>query len=139
MNIERTAPWITALGLVALAAGGAAYAFSVRRQRLQHDLPSEIVDGGPVDNVSHEDGRAGSSSDRGRKPAFALDIDQLRSKPDFEPAVEYLTFIQSKRGTDSHLLFVRFEDLDAIAALEGDSVPNFLERLDHLGVVVSNN
>lgn len=72
-------------------------------------------------------------------PSYAIDVERLRQTESFEPAVEYLTYIQSRRGESSHLLFVRHEDLDAIAALEGERLETFLERLQHLGVVISKN
>lgn len=140
MHVDNDARYLrfaAAVGLTAAAVGTVAFLVGRRTAARTRSLEG-LTDPAEVDNVSHDD-RRGTAADRGRTPAFALDVDQLRSRPEFEPAVEYLTFIQSKRGTDSHLLFVRFEDLDAIAALEGDSVPDFLERLDHLGVVVSNN
>ncbi len=71
--------------------------------------------------------------------SYAIDIERLRQTETFEPAVEYLTYIQSRRGESSHLLFVRHEDLDVIATLEGERLETFLERLQHLGVVISKN
>lgn len=83
--------------------------------------------------------RTGSVADRGRVQSYAVDLERLRGHGEFEPVMEYLTYIQSQRGDDSHLLFVRNDDIDRLAELEGDTADRFLERLDHLGVVISNN
>ncbi|HEX2027310.1 MAG TPA: hypothetical protein VHF25_04860 [Nitriliruptorales bacterium] len=92
---------------------------------------------GVVDSMRTQ--RIGSIADRG-KGGLAIDIELLRStEGDVEPVVEYLTYIQSRRGVEEHLLFIRQEDIDAIAALEGQETDAFLERLQHLGVVISNN
>lgn len=106
-------------------------------------MPSGVVDSAVETPVDHDadgdDGRRGTPDDRGRMPAYALDVERIRSRDGMEPVVQYLTFIQSQRGDDSSLLFVRYEDIDAMAALEGTETGDFLERLDQLGVVVSNN
>ena len=83
--------------------------------------------------------RPGDADDRGRVEAIGVDLSQLRTHGEFSPVVEYLTAIQSMRGDGSSLLFVRGDDLDAMAERDGRPVPEFLERLDQLGVVVSNN
>lgn len=70
---------------------------------------------------------------------FGLDVGELRAHGGLEPVVQHLTYIQSRRGDPSALLFVRYEDLDAMAQIGGELVPEFLERLDQLGVVVSTN
>lgn len=91
----------------------------------------------PVRVASRE--RSGTPADRGAAPAYGLDLEKLRESADLEPTVEYLTYVQSQRGDSTHLLFVRHNDLDAMAELEGQTVEGFLERLDQLGVVVSRN
>lgn len=83
--------------------------------------------------------RSGTPDERGQADRYGLDVDRLRTAPGFEPVVQYLTYIQSKRDDESHLLFVRYDDLDAMAEIDGAPTPSFLERLDQLGVVVSNN
>lgn len=83
--------------------------------------------------------RTGAPTDRGRSPAVGLDVERLKQLQRFEPVVEYLTYLQSQRGDQDHLLFVRHADLDELAALEGMPLPSFLDRLDQLGVVVSTN
>ena len=128
----RTTTW-TLIGVAAAAAGTAAFLVVRARRPGQAALgPSGVVE-------SNSTPRRGSPKDRGRTAAYALDVDRLRARDELEPVVQYLTFIQSQRGEESHLLFIRYEDIDAMAALEGNSVPTFLERLDQLGVVVSNN
>ena len=85
------------------------------------------------------DGRAGEPSDRGRVTAIGVDLPRLKQHGEFTPVVEYLTAIQSMRGAGDSLMFVRGADLDALAEKDGRPVPEFLDRLDQLGVVVSNN
>lgn len=84
-------------------------------------------------------GRAGAPDDRGRVAAIGVDLPRLKQHGEFTPVVEYLTAIQSMRGEGNSLMFVRGADLDAMAEKDGRPVPEFLERLDQLGVVVSNN
>lgn len=94
------------------------------------------------DEAAHDasDGpRAGEPDDRGRVEAIGVDLARLRDHGEFRPAVEYLVAIQSMRGDGSSLLFVRGDDLDAMAERDGNPVPEFIERLDQLGVIVSNN
>lgn len=82
--------------------------------------------------------RRGSMSDRGRGEPIAIDLERARAHH-VEPVVEFLTYVQSRRGDRSHLLFVRMDDLDAMAASANEPVDDFLDRLDRLGVVVSHN
>lgn len=86
-----------------------------------------------------DEARQGAPDDRGRVEAIGVDLSRLRDHGEFSPVVEYLTAIQSMRGDGSSLLFVRGDDLDAMAERDGRPVPEFLDRLDQLGVVVSNN
>ena len=82
--------------------------------------------------------RAAAAGARGQDAAVQLDLDRALAGR-VEPVVEFLTFVQEQRGDTSHLLFVRYDDLDALAAAEGQQVAEFLSRLDQLGVVVSTN
>ena len=82
--------------------------------------------------------RHGSSSDRGRGGTVRIDVDRARAHH-VEPVVEFLTYVQRRRGDEGHLLFVRTEDLDAMAEASDEPVDRFLSRLDQLGVVVSHN
>ena len=84
-------------------------------------------------------GRSGDPDDRGQVAAIGVDLPRLKQHGEFTPVVEYLTAIQSMRGDGSSLMFVRGDDLDAMAEKDGRPVPEFLDRLDQLGVVVSNN
>lgn len=129
----RTESWrrVVVAGVVVALATALAAALVWRRREDQLG-PEGVVD-------TDERRRHGSPHDRGRGGAVAIDVEQLRHNEGFEPAVEYLTYIQSRRGVDEHLLFVRNEDLDAIAALEGQDADAFLDRLQHLGVVISTN
>ena len=83
--------------------------------------------------------RSGQPGDRGSVEAIGVDLSQLREHGEFRPVVEYLTAIQDMRGDGSSLLFVRGADIDAMAERDGRPVPDFLDRLDQLGVVVSSN
>jgi hypothetical protein len=83
--------------------------------------------------------RDGEPDDRGRVRAIGVDLERLRDHGEFQPVVEYLTAIQDMRGDGSSLLFVRGADLDAMAERDGQPVPEFIDRLDQLGVVVSSN
>ena len=69
---------------------------------------------------------------------IAMDLERARAHH-VEPVVEFLTYVQSRRGEDSHLMFVRIDDLDAMAEAADEPVDDFLDRLDQLGVVVSHN
>lgn len=83
--------------------------------------------------------RSGSEQDRGRRRLIGLDLGRMVADEDFKPAVEYLVAIQSMRGGGGSLLFVRDADIDAMAEQDGRPVPEFLDRLDQLGVIVSSN
>lgn len=120
-QLSRT---VALAGAAALAAMG--LAFSLRRRS-------------PAPGTEEPDERAGVPQDRGRSGAVGLDVAALRSASGHEPVVQFLSYIQSRRGGDGHLLFVRDSDLDAMAAREGLPVETFLERMDQLGVVVSTN
>ena len=125
--------WVRIAIGAAVAALATVAAVLVIWRRREDDLGAEgVVDAG-------ERRREGSPQDRGQGGTVAIDVEQLRHNDGFEPAVEYLTYIQSRRGVDEHLLFVRNEDIDAIAALDGEDPDEFLERLQHLGVVISTN
>jgi hypothetical protein len=129
MDRRRLFVWVTVL--TGLLAGLAAAALVVIRRRRGGIAPSGVVE------ADRE--RAGSPADRGRQPTYGIDVERLRGSGTFEPAVEYLTYIQSQRGVQESLLFIRRDDLEALAALDGGDAEQFLERLQQLGVVVSNN
>lgn len=124
--------WYFALAGAAIVGGLAALGVSAGRRRQATLVPAGLVE-------ANQQQRRGTPQDRGQVRSYAIDVERLRQTEAFEPAVEYLTYIQSRRGESSHLLFVRHEDLDAIAALEGERLETFLERLQHLGVVISKN
>ena len=83
--------------------------------------------------------RDGEERDRGSTAAIGVDLPRLQQHDGFTPVVEYLTAIQTMRGEGSSLMFVRGADLDAMAERDGRPVPEFIDRLDQLGVVVSSN
>lgn len=74
---------------------------------------------------------------------FAIDTAKLLSRfkeGAYLPLSEYLTAIRVKRGErDEGLLFVRRNDVDALAALAGTTQEEFLNNFRNLGIVVSLN
>ncbi len=84
--------------------------------------------------------REGGEDERGRTGSVGFDLSRLGGgENSLEPVVQYLTYIQSRRGQDSSLLFIRYDDIDAMAELDGEPSEELLARLDQLGVVVSAN
>ncbi len=84
--------------------------------------------------------REGDAGGRGRQGSVGFDLNRLDGgENSLEPVVQYLTYIQSRRGEDSSLLFIRYDDIDAMAELDGEPSEDLLKRLDQLGVVVSAN
>lgn len=126
---KRRRVWIAAGTASALAGLAAVVVARTRRERDAPLGPSGVVEGAPPK----------LKRGKGKGKGLGIDVDRLRDQPGLEPAVEYLTYIQVQRGMDEHLMFVRDEDLEAMAALEGDDVPGLVERLRKLGVVVSRN
>jgi hypothetical protein len=124
------------LGLLAAGAGVAAWRIWTMRMS-EPDLAASLVEaGGEPDTTPRS--RDGDEADRGSTEAVRLDLSVAR-RTGLEPVVEFLTFLQQTRGDSSHLLFVRYDDLDDLADAEGVSAAEFLTRLDQLGVVVSRN
>lgn len=70
-----------------------------------------------------------------------LDIERLRGLPSakYEPLVEYLEYIQVKRGENKTLMFVRTRDLDALAKMTGDSKDDLVNEFQQMGVLLSMN
>lgn len=132
--MDRSRATRTLLAAVTAVAGTVAGFATVMRAR--RSTAPELFTDEPADG---DRSRRGRPEDRGRAEAFGLDLERLRVAGGFEPAVQYLTYIQEQRGEASHLLFVRYDDLDAMASIDGEPTPSFLERLEQLGVVVSNN
>ncbi len=139
VRLSRT---ILAVAALAAAAVAAARALADRRRDPAAALfgGDDEVDGDAAPTAAART-RRGTPADRGQVVTVALDVDRLRTAGGelHEPVVQYLTFVQSQRSGDDHLMFVRYADLDAMAELEGVDTAGFLERLDQLGVVVSNN
>ena len=77
----------------------------------------------------------------GSRPRPGLDLERLKALPSaaYQPLTEYLTYIQVKRGETESLAFVRASDIDALAALTGESRENFVEEFKRLGVLISMN
>lgn len=70
-----------------------------------------------------------------------LDLERLKALPSaaYHPLTEYLSYIQVKRGETESLVFVRASDIDALAALTGESKDNFVKEFKRLGVLISMN
>lgn len=70
-----------------------------------------------------------------------LDLERLKALPSasYQPLTEYLSYIQVKRGESESLVFVRQSDLDALAAMTGESRENFIKEFKRLGVLISMN
>lgn len=145
----------TTLGLAALAAG---IGIVVGRTTMARRAAVELWDRAERSNPTNPTGtaatharqkadevaatrREGDPEARGtREGAVGLDLARLQSVSDrLEPVVQYLTYIQSRRGQDSSLLFIRYDDIDAMAELDGEPSQELMERLDQLGVVISSN
>lgn len=77
----------------------------------------------------------------GSAPRPGLDLERLKALPSasYQPLTEYLTYIQVKRGETESLVFVRASDIDALAALTGESKENFVKEFKRLGVLISMN
>ena len=87
---------------------------------------------------SDRERRSGTIADRGR--ANLVGLDKVRAdEAGLQPVVQFLTFLQDRRGDPSHLLFVREADIHDLARASGEDANAFLGRLDQLGVVVSAN
>ena len=95
--------------------------------------PSDVTPPVPV-----RTSRAGRATERGRGGTVTMDLERARVQH-VEPVVEFLTYVQQRRGDRSHLLFVRTDDLDAMAEASDEPLESFLSRLDQLGVVISHN
>jgi len=128
----------TAIALLALAAGTAA-GVAVRRRRAALDeieeevseFASTIAPGVPHRRAEDEQGDG---------VGLAIDISQLRrAGEDNAPAVEYLEYIQVQRGNSDSLLFVRREDVGALATIYGLTSEDLESRFRSLGVIYSHN
>ena len=144
--MKRKVAWGVTVAAALAAAGAMAYA----RLRGRREMP--LDDSFGADGVVDSEVEPSQTRERDRRPGdegyeatrrgsggLALDVERLKADPEFTPAVEYLTYIQVQRGVQEHLLFVRDQDVEAIAALEGQAVPEFVERLQRLGVIISRN
>jgi len=126
-----------------VAAAAAIVAWRVWTMRTTEPEPTSTPPGQTPDNLStnlstDSPARVGTQDDRGSTEAVRLDLSRAEATG-LKPVVEFLTFLQQTRGEGSHLLFVRYDDLDGLAEAEGVSAAEFLTRLDQLGVVVSTN
>lgn len=77
----------------------------------------------------------------GTRARPSLDLERLKALPSasYQPLTEYLTYIQVKRGETESLVFVRESDIDALAAMTGESRENFVKEFKRLGVLISMN
>lgn len=107
-------------------------------QDLWADEPTPPTEPAPPPVASRTRPRSGVVTERGRGGTVRMDLDRARAHA-VEPVVEFLTYVQQRRGDRAHLLFVRTDDLDAMAEAADEPLESFLSRLDQLGVVVSHN
>ena len=132
-------------GLLALlgATGGATLWFARRRRAALEE--TSLFDESArepllpeIDRRSEPDHLALSSPPLAR---VQLDIERLRGLPSakYEPLVEYLDYIQVKRGENKTLMFVRTRDLDALAKMTGDSKDDLVNEFQQMGVLLSMN
>ncbi|MBW3657675.1 MAG: hypothetical protein KY457_03490 [Actinobacteria bacterium] len=140
MDRSLLRPFAAALAAVAGVLAGVATVRRARRRTAPELFTSDpgVGTSAGTGAPTADERRAGPAA-RGRATSFGLDLDRLKAENGLEPVVQYLTYIQEKRGEQSHLLFVRYDDLDAMASIDGAPTPSFLERLEQLGVVVSTN
>lgn len=121
------------LGLVGIAAALAGARSLLARRGAQ----SSTV----VDRRSQPDAEALRALANGQAERIGFDLNTLREEHEstFKPIVEYLTYIQVQRGENESLVFVRHRDLDALAALAGETREGFMEEFQKMGVILSMN
>ena len=126
--------WIFRLG--ALTTG----VVLVNKWRQSRETPAEDILGTEItERRAAPDPEALENAANGGR--VGLDLDRLKGLPSssYQPLVEYLTYIQTQRGEERSLVFVRQKDLDSLADLTGDSKENLLEDFKQLGVLLSMN
>lgn len=98
-------------------------------------------DSEPVERRATPDPKALAQANNPSAPRPGLDLERLKSLPSaqYQPLTEYLSYIQVKRGETESLVFVRQSDIDALAAMTGESRENFLKEFKRLGVLISMN
>lgn len=90
---------------------------------------------------STPDPEALDSASESEGSGFGFDVERLKSleAATYKPVVEYLTYIQVQRGDDQSIVFVRDRDVEALAALTGESREKFVDGFQQLGVLLSMN
>jgi hypothetical protein len=104
--------------------------------------PGSAVDPGDpnIERRSSPDPVALERLTKGEAARLGMDIEKLKEMgASFQPLIEYLTYIQVQRGDQESLVFVRNDDVDALASLAESEPGAFVEELRKLGVVLSMN
>lgn len=127
--------WVFRIGAVAGAA-----ALVNKWLRTREEPTEEIFTSAELtERRSEPDPEALQNAENGGR--VGLDLDRLKGLPsaEYKPLVEYLTYIQTQRGEERSLVFVRQRDIDSLADLTGESRENLLEEFKQLGVLLSMN
>lgn len=137
VNLKR-AGWLLLIG-----GAIAALVILARRGKLVSlpRKPTISPDRSHVERRSQPDREALEALATGSGEKVGVDLERLKELESggFEPLIEYLTYIQVKRGDQESLVFVRRRDLDAMAALASTDKEQFVEEFQKLGVLLSMN
>jgi hypothetical protein len=114
--------------------------FGMLDKEVSVDAPGRGQDVPVQERRAEPDPEALAAAVRPPRP-IGLDLDRLKELPSsaYKPLTEYLTYIQVKRGENQSLVFVRQRDLEALAAMTGESKENFVKEFKRLGVLLSMN
>ena len=112
----------------------------MRDKQVSMDRPGRGQDAPVQERRAEPDPEALAAAPSPPSPV-GFDLDRLRELPSsaYKPLTEYLTYIQVKRGENQSLIFVRQRDLEALAAMTGESKENFVNEFKRLGVLLSMN
>jgi hypothetical protein len=138
VNLKR-AGWLLLIG------GGIAALIALARRGKLVALPRKPVislpDTSYAERRSLPDREALEALATGSGEKVGVDLERLKELESggFEPLIEYLTYIQVKRGDQESLVFVRRRDLDAMAALASTDKEQFVDEFQKLGVLLSMN
>lgn len=125
-----------------LIGGVVALAVVLARRRVPGQPPTSLLPiRKPSERRSEPDREALEALAQGDVERVGVNLERLREigTGSFEPLIEYLTYIQVKRGDTESLVFVRRRDLDAMAAMAATDKDQFVEEFQKLGVLLSMN
>jgi hypothetical protein len=114
--------------------------FGMRDKQVSMDRPGLGQDAPVQERRAEPDPEALAVAASPPRP-IGLDLDRLKELPSsaYKPLTEYLTYIQVKGGETQSLIFVRQRDLEALAAMTGETKENFVKEFKRLGVLLSMN